>query len=193
LTTLSRPNLYLALTHYPVINKQGVQIASAVTNLDLHDLARLARTYGIKRFYVITPLSDQQRLIRQILDHWVSGAGATYNPARHEALALVSVHDCLADAAEDASRIEGGKQVQVVATTARPIADAVSFKCMRERLQTASPLMLVLGTAWGLADAVIHAADDVLEPVMGCADYNHLSVRAAAAIILDRLLGPRVG
>ncbi len=191
MTTLSRPNLYLALTHYPVINKQGVQIASAVTNLDLHDLARLARTYGLKRFYVITPLSDQQRLVSQIVDHWVSGAGATYNPARHHALSMISVHDCLADACRDASRIEGDDGVQIVATSARRLAGAMSFQRMRERLQTAPPLMLVLGTAWGLADTVIDAADYVLEPVIGCTDYNHLSVRAAAAIILDRLLGMR--
>jgi len=31
--------------------------------------------------------------------------------------------------------------------------------------------------------------DMLLEPIEGYTDYNHLSVRSAAAIILDRLLG----
>jgi len=31
----------------------------------------------------------------------------------------------------------------------------------------------------------------MLEPIAGTTGYNHLSVRSAAAIILDRLLGPR--
>ena len=56
------PNLYLALTHYPVVNKRGEIIASALTNLDLHDIARVARTYGVKGYYVITPLEDQREL-----------------------------------------------------------------------------------------------------------------------------------
>ena len=33
--------------------------------------------------------------------------------------------------------------------------------------------------------------DEVLEPIAGTGDYNHLSVRAAAAIMLDRLRGAR--
>lgn len=32
-------------------------------------------------------------------------------------------------------------------------------------------------------------ADIVLEAIRGATDYNHLSVRAAGAIILDRLRG----
>jgi hypothetical protein len=32
-------------------------------------------------------------------------------------------------------------------------------------------------------------ADYILEPIYGPGEYNHLSVRSAVAIILDRLLG----
>jgi hypothetical protein len=42
-----------------------------------------------------------------------------------------------------------------------------------------------------LADGLLESADLLLEPIAAASDYNHLSVRAAAAIILDRLLGPR--
>ena len=49
--------LYIGLVHYPVYNKNRLRIASAITNFDLHDLSRAARTYGVKKFYVITPLA----------------------------------------------------------------------------------------------------------------------------------------
>ena len=51
------------------------------------------------------------------------------------------------------------------------------------------PCMILLGTGWGLADAVFARSDLVLEPIPGRDDYNHLSVRAASAIMLDRILG----
>jgi len=47
---------------------------------------------------------------------------------------------------------------------------------------------LVLGTAWGLSETFIGDADHVLDPIVGNSEYNHLSVRSAAAIILDRLM-----
>ena len=51
------------------------------------------------------------------------------------------------------------------------------------------PLLLVFGTGWGLAPEVFDRGWTVLEPIRGRGVYNHLPVRAAAAIILDRLLG----
>ena len=36
--------LYVALVHYPVYDKNGRRIASAITTFDLHDLSRAART-----------------------------------------------------------------------------------------------------------------------------------------------------
>lgn len=88
---LPRPELYVALLHYPVLNKRGEIIVSAITNLDLHDIARAGKTYGATRFYVITPLDDQARLANRIISYWTDGAGADYNPRRAEALRLVTV------------------------------------------------------------------------------------------------------
>jgi hypothetical protein len=42
---------------------------------------------------------------------------------------------------------------------------------------------------WGLAPQALSLCTHVLEPVEGADGYNHLSVRSAAAVILDRLLG----
>lgn len=43
----------------------------------------------------------------------------------------------------------------------------------------------------GLIEEVMESSDYILEPIRGKAVYNHLSVRAAVAIILDRLFGER--
>jgi hypothetical protein len=56
---------------------------------------------------------------------------------------------------------------------------------------TGPPELLLLGTGWGLAAEVLERVDDVLEPIAGSGPYNHLSVRTAAAIVLDRLRNGR--
>jgi hypothetical protein len=182
------PNLYLALAHYPVVNKRGDIIASAVTNLDLHDISRAAKTYGLKSFYVITPLKDQQVLAKRIIAHWTKGSGAEYNPARRSALETINVIDSVADATEDIKRLEN-RSPEIVVTSARGYPASVSYDAFRAELKNGRPYLLVFGTAWGLAEPFISEADFVLEPIMGSTDYNHLSVRTAAGIILDRLVG----
>ncbi len=53
-------------------------------------------------------------------------------------------------------------------------------------------MLLIFGTGWGLAPAVVAEADALLEPIRSAVgDYNHLSVRSACAIALDRLCGAR--
>jgi len=181
------PNLYLALIHHPVVNKNGRVIASAVTNLDLHDIARAARTYGVNAFYVATPLEDQKHLIERILAHWLTGAGAVYNPKRRQALELVRVRNNLAEIVLEIEA-QGVGAPRTVATCARNNRGSVSFDALRRHLTGPEPYLLMLGTAWGLAPELLTAADFILEPVQAGTDYNHLSVRSAAAIILDRLL-----
>jgi hypothetical protein len=180
--------LYIALVHHPVVNKDGNIIASAVTNLDLHDIARAARTYGVRGFFVVTPLEDQKELVNKILEHWLTGHGSTYNPTRGEALGLVKVVSTL-EAAIEAIEQEETVRPAVVATSSRGHRQTVSYQRMRQKLDSGHPFLLLFGTAWGLARTAITTADHVLDPVIGPTDYNHLSVRAAAGIILDRLLG----
>ncbi len=183
------PNLYLALAHYPVINKRGEIIAAALTNLDLHDISRAAKTYGVKSFYVVTPLSDQQALAKKIIAHWTGGAGAVYNPDRRSALELIKVKDSIKDVAEDIKGVENSYPKSVT-TCARRYPASIGYAELRGILESSMPHLLIFGTAWGLAESLISQADFVLEPIAGTRGYNHLSVRCAAAIILDRLLGP---
>lgn len=186
----SPSRVYLALLHHPVKNKNGETIASAVTNLDLHDLSRLAKTYGVTAVYVITPLTDQQALVRKIVSHWQDGWGATYNPKRREALNLVRVAESLEAAIDEISTLDPSQLVRTVATGAAENSGAMRFGLLRQKLASeAAAYLLMFGTAWGLTDDVIAAADCVLSPIRGHTGYNHLPVRAAAAIILDRVLG----
>ena len=189
---LSRPNLHLALVHYPVTNKNGDVIASAVTNLDLHDIARAAKTYDVRSFYIVTPIEDQIDLVDQLLTHWLTGAGGTYNPKRRQALELIRIKKTLEEVIDEIRLMPssaGNPRTVVTSATAR--RTPVSFNAMRKMLRDGFPYLLVFGTAWGLAESLITTADYTLEPVKGTTTYNHLSVRSAAAIILDRLLSHR--
>jgi tRNA (guanine37-N1)-methyltransferase len=171
------------------LDKNDAVVTTAVTNMDIHDIARSGKTYGIKKFYVATPVKALQRLALKIIAHWESGYGAEYNHTRKEALALAQVKDTLDDAILDVERECGAKPILVV-TSARAGKNRTSFAELRKMLRvTPAPFLLLLGTGWGLTDEVLAQSDYILEPIEGGTDYNHLSVRSAAAIILDRLLG----
>ncbi len=180
--------LYLALVHYPVVNRKGETIAAAFTNLDLHDLARTARTYAIPACYIVTPLQDQQALIQRLLDHWCKGIGKELHPDREEALKRLKIADDLAAVKADILA-EWGEAPVIWATTAKEQSGALPHQEARQRLvDTRQPHLLLFGTGWGLAPEVIREADGVLEAIRGRDGYNHLSVRCAAAILIDRLL-----
>ncbi len=182
--------LDLALVHYPVVNRRGETIGSAVTNLDLHDIARAGRTYGVGTYWVVTPFARQRELARRIIGHWTEGYGSRANPDRCSALAIIRVCSGL-DEAVAAMTERWGMRPMLVATCARPGEKEVAFHALRQRLSESRPVLLLFGTAWGLAPELLARADASLPPICGPGDYNHLSVRSAAAIVLDRLLGCR--
>ncbi|NDY41447.1 RNA methyltransferase [Dissulfurirhabdus thermomarina] len=183
----------LALLHAPVLNRRGEEIVSAVTNLDLHDIARACATYGVGRYFVVTPSAGQRALVRELVGHWTRAAGGRHNPDRRRALALVRTLPDLAAAVAEVTA-EAGVAPRLLATSARRLPGALSWEeARRLAAGPGRPLLLLFGTASGLAPAVIEAADGVLAPVTGAGAYNHLSVRCAAAVVLDRLLGERGG
>lgn len=191
MTGYSNNQLYIALVHHPVVDKNGATIASAVTNLDLHDIARACRTYGVKGYYVITPLEDQQVLVERILSHWLIGQGGTYNPKRRQALDLIRLKATFGEMLGDIQTAHGCPPVTVV-TTARPDMGNLSYTRLRAMLAgDTAPVVLAFGTAWGLSSTFMADADYILDPLVGSGTYNHLSVRSAVAIMLDRLLGKR--
>lgn len=181
-------NIHLALVHFPVYNKVGEIVVSSVTTLDVHDASRVCRTYGIGELYIVTPLETQQKLVHRIISHWKSGHGATYNPTRKEALLKSQVKNSLEDVVADITEWSGQKP-QTIVTHARELDRSIDYSAMRTELKKKEQYLLVFGTGWGLEKNIIHRADFLLNPIKGSEEYNHLPVRAAIAIILDRLLG----
>ena len=183
-------NLYVGLVHHPIYDKRKEVVATAITNFDIHDIARCAKTFGIGGFFIITPLESQVLLADRIIRHWVEGVGSVYNPTRKESLSLVRVSRTIDEAAREISDLLQ-KRVERVATGASPHPKNVNFGFFRNLLKDKSrPFFILFGTGWGLTQEVKDNADYVLAPIEG-KGYNHLSVRSAVAITLDRLLGDR--
>ncbi len=181
----------IALLHYPVYDKNRQVVATALTNLDMHDIARSARTFGLASYYIVTPIPDQRALAGRIAKHWQEGWGASYNPKRKAALDLVRIVASLDEAIADLAE-RYGKPVKLLVTGAKDQPNSVTYAATREMLATGSDhYLILLGTGWGLTEEVFIRADCLLAPIKGAGDYNHLSVRSAASIILDRLLGER--
>lgn len=180
-------DVHLALIHYPVYNKIGEAVTSSVTTLDIHDISRAARTFAVNSFYVVTPLKTQRELVGRLVEHWMTGYGAEYNPTRKEALLSTRVANSLKETIHDLTE-RNGREPITVATGARRFPKNIQFHRLREEIRSGKPILLLFGTGWGLEKSVFEGADYILEPIEGVGEYNHLPVRAAIAIILDRLL-----
>ncbi|MDR1834519.1 MAG: RNA methyltransferase [Fusobacteriaceae bacterium] len=186
-----RDKVYVALVHYPVYNKRREVVCTSVTNFDIHDISRTCRTYDVREYDLIIPAEAQKALTERIISYWRDGMGGNYNRNREEAFRSVFVCGSVEKLIDRITRTQGKPPV-VVATSARIFSRSLTFGELSEKIQNeASPVLLLLGTGWGLADEITDRADYILEPVRGKSPYNHLSVRAAAAIILDRLLGEK--
>ncbi len=180
-------NLYPVLLHHPVVNKHGETCAVSLTNLDIHDIARVCRTYGLARYYLVTPLRDQQELAGRLLRHWdEDGPGGEANATRAQAIERVRVLTDLQSAVEEV-RERCGQEPILAATSARDEGSATPGDI--RRLLRKRPVMLLLGTGHGLAREVLEQADELLRPIRPFGEYRHLSVRSAAAITIDRILG----
>jgi tRNA (guanine37-N1)-methyltransferase len=179
-------NLYLALIHSPVVNKNGKAIGSALTTIDLHDIARAAMTFGVKGFYVVTPFEDQQTLAHKIIEHWTDGVGGEINPDRKKALKLIRVASTFEDVCADINS-EFEKRLITIGTSAKEYKNAASILELKEGINKENPHVIAFGTAWGLSEQFIENCDMILEPIKGGGEFNHLSVRSAVSIYLDRI------
>ena len=180
----------MALIHYPVINKKGETIGSAITNLDLHDIARAAMTFGVDTLYMVSPYEDQRRMVTEILEHWLSGHGSRYNSMRGDALSLVKQCTDLEELYQHVAA-KWGERPKILTTCARHQQVTWPYSRVRQMVRGGDSFLILFGTAWGLAPEVMAVADGALPPIKGLSDYNHLSVRSAASIVMDLLLGAR--
>ena len=183
-------NLYVGLLHYPMHNRIGEIVATSTTSIDVHDIARSARTYGVARYFVVTPLPTQQEISWRIRGYWTEGEMASENSRRGEALEYVVVAEDLEETLAWIRDAEGTEPL-LVATSARRLGkEEISFRDLRRMLREDDrPVYILFGTGWGMADELIEVCDLLLPPIMGDSPFNHLSVRAAAAIVLDRVAG----
>lgn len=178
---------YVALVHHPVYDKNHAVVATSITNLDIHDIARACRTYGLGGYHLVHPVAAQRELASRIVEHWLAPEGLAQNDLRSSALSLVHVTSSIEEVIRE---IENKHHVPplIVATSARSHTSSVSVSelLVDEALQS-RPLLLLFGTGWGLVEEWMARADRILNPIVGRSDYNHLSVRSAVSILLDRL------
>ncbi len=194
--TMSPCSVYVALLHHSMRDKNGAIVTTAVTNLDIHDIARSSRTFGVKGYFLVNPLAEQQDVVKRIIGHWQGPGGRDYNPDRSEAFDRVSIVSWFKDAVNAIETTEGVKP-EVLMTSARKPEDAKAKGWLEARAEfsrSGPPRLLVFGTGWGMTDEFLREADAVLDPILPEREsgYNHLSVRSAVAIALDRLLGERI-
>jgi hypothetical protein len=183
-------NLYIGLVHYPCRDRNDKIVTTMLTPIDATDIARSACTYDVAQFFIITPLSSQQAIAQKLLDFWLQAEpDVAY---RRPALQRVHVVDRLEASFHEVVRREGLAPV-LVGTDARELSgNSISYEQLRELLETErQPVYVLFGTGWGIALEALERVDYLLPPVWGPSAYNHLSVRAAVAIILDRLRGRR--
>ncbi|HWR97114.1 MAG TPA: RNA methyltransferase [Candidatus Methanoperedens sp.] len=185
-----RPRVALALVHHPVLrDRAGTVGSTSVTPLNVHDMARAARTYGVQPFYVVTPLLSQQALVGRILRHYREGHGGEANPTRAEALRDVVLAGSINEALDDLCRRAGAYPL-AAGTTARDSPRSEGYREFAARVAGSDrPWILLFGTGWGLAPEAAAQCDVFLPALRGPGAFNHLPVRSAATVILDRLFG----
>jgi len=116
-------------------------------------------------------LKDQQTILETLVRHWTEGPGGVSNPDRAEAFSLVRM----------------GQRPVLLGTSARDNG-VMTPQAVRDLLVD-RPVLLLFGTGHGMAPEILDACDGILRPLRWMDAYNHLPVRGAVAITLDRVLG----
>ncbi len=180
-------SVYLAIIHYPVLNKRGDIVATSLSNLELHDVARSCMTFGVELCYIVSPLRKQILIAEKLISHWTSGYGARYNPDRAQALAKIRI---VGDIDEMMREVGAAGSPVLIGTSSKKGSERVGYNELRTWIrQDDRPFLLLFGTGWGLPPAVTGRCEKMLMPIRGNGEYNHLSLRVAIGIILDRILG----
>src|SRR5580698_2863578 len=154
-------DLFLALIHHPVLDRNGRIVTSAITSLDIHDIARSAHTYDVKRAYIVHPIPEQREFAATVIDHWRFDFGRSFDGRRREALELIKIVDTLDAAIADAAAVAASRPL-IVHTSARTSGGMMTGE-LRRKLEApdARPAMILFGTGFGMAPSVLDRADIV--------------------------------
>ncbi|HJM68563.1 MAG TPA: tRNA (guanosine(37)-N1)-methyltransferase TrmD [Candidatus Babeliales bacterium] len=183
------PPHYMVLMHDQMKLKDGRVGTTSVTTMDIHDIARSSRTYGIKNFFISTPLTDQRTIVQTLLDFWQSKEGIHYNSHRHQAISRVALTESFEDTIKRIEEKEGKRPIVIATSAQQHELPVLSYSDQQKVWEQSRPVLILLGTAYGMSDAILEQCDYMLAPIEGFTDFNHLAVRSAAGIILDRWLG----
>lgn len=185
-------SLYVGLVHHPVLDRHGQTVTTSITGMDLHDIARTAMTYGVESYFMIEPFPSQREIAERMRRYWLDLDEPDDPTHRADAVARVRILSDL-DESLDVISETAAEPPLLVATSAREQGRCeISYESLRVRIETdPKPVYILFGTGWGLASELLERTHGVLPPIVGPVTYNHLSVRAAAAVTLDRLRGRR--
>ncbi len=180
----------VGLVHYPIYDKSGAVVCTNVTNLDVHDIARACQTFGVKKYYVINPMKEQEMFVTRLLDFWRTGKGSSYNSMRKTALTMVQTSHSIEEALRDWEKDHGKPEVITTSAKQQVGFEPIAFSSLRAEIaSTDKTYFLLFGTGYGMIESAFKGTR-LLEPIRGASkeDYRHLSVRSAVSICLDRLL-----
>ncbi|MBO4369044.1 MAG: tRNA (guanosine(37)-N1)-methyltransferase TrmD [Desulfovibrio sp.] len=182
--------LSFCLVHHPVKIDRKIAGTSSLTNLDIHDIARVSASYGLGPFYVVQPLTDQRELLQTLLRHWLQGPAHRTHPDRAHALRSVTPCTSLEEAIAFCTTYYGMRPFVLASSANWPKKKNVPLLASHDVrvLLDKGPVLFCLGTAQGLADEAVEQCDYLVRPLRFL-EYNHLSVRSACAIYADRILG----
>ena len=147
-------------------------------------------TFGIDLCYIVTPLARQREIAAELIRHWTDGYGSRYNPIRGEALKKVRVEAGMDEMLE---HVHGNPMIVGTSSKERP-GKTIGYRELQSLIaKETRPVILLFGTGWGLSKEVVDRCEKMLMPIQGKGNYNHLSLRVAFGIILDRIFGQTGG
>lgn len=179
--------IYICLIHYPVFDKNNKIITSSIVPYDIVDISRASKTFGVKNFYIVHPYKNQRETIKRVIKFWTEEKGSFYNEDRKEALKLLKIKGNLDEVIKEIKKNED-MDPKIILTSAKKYEENINYKFLKSLILT-NPIILLFGTGWGIVKEKIRY-DYILEPILGFPednDYNHLTVRSACSIILDRI------
>jgi hypothetical protein len=180
-------NFYIALIHYPIINKNKEIIVTSIVVHDIHDISRAAKTFGVKKFFVVEPFEGERKIVERI-EHFWQTSGKEYNSNRLEAISILSLKERFEDVLDEVTQETGRTPVVIGTSAQKKDFEEISFKEVAELLKRDEVVLILFGTGWGIAYKELGKVDYFLPPIEGIGDFNHLSVRSAASIVLDRII-----
>lgn len=179
-------NLYVVLLHYPVYNKNKDIIATSIVTHDIHDISRASKTFGVKKFYLVQPLENERKMVERIILFW-NTKGKDYNPNRLEAVSVISMKSDFESVIEEIESTEQAKPILIGTSAKKQEVENINFEKTALFLTQNNTVVLIFGTGWGIANEIKCKLDYFLPPIEGSGEFNHLSVRSAVSIILDRI------